>query len=232
MKAYKLTSQYLGVSFDVSGSKYTVRVSCNRRLSRVGRFDTEIEAAIAYDNFVRTNNLDKRLNFPDPEPENLIPNTRLIRLTQGKFAVVDEEDFDRVNKYKWTVIHARNAWYAIRTVHEGKGHRTERMSVFILGNKGLVVDHRDGNGLHNYKSNLRICTNGQNVKNRAKTINTKSLFKGVWITKGGKFQSEVRCDNVRYYVGTFNSEIECARAYDMKAKELHGEFSRLNFPNE
>jgi hypothetical protein len=101
--------------------------------------------------------------------------------------------------------------------------------------KGELVDHKDGNGLNNQKSNLRLCTNRQNLANSQKARG-KSRFKGVyWNTARGKWQAQIGAGfrNGKLaveYLGRFENEEEAARAYDRRAFELHGEFAVLNFP--
>jgi hypothetical protein len=157
--------------------------------------------------------------------------TKTIRLANNSLAIVDDEDLDKVVVHKWSLHRGR---YASANV-EGK---TTLMHRFILNTaKGLEVDHIDGDGLNNVRANLRTCTRAQNARNRKTNINAPTPFKGVepeprkpnlrrpWgarITHNGK----------RIRLGMYATSEEAARAYDAAAKELHGEFARLNFPDE
>ena len=106
-----------------------------------------------------------------------------IQLTQGKVALVDDEDYEYLNQWKWYA----NEWkggklYAVRNVRKNKQYiGYESMHRLLSSNKDkkLVTDHINGNTLDNRKSNLRICTISENTKNRQIQKNNKSGFKGV-----------------------------------------------------
>lgn len=227
------TSSYYGVSKVYKGI-FRVMSHNNKIRTIIGYFENEIDAALAYDNHVKKNNLDRRLNFPEPEPENLIPNTRLIRLTKGKFAIVDEEDYEKVNQYHWGVTNSSGCetLYACRTVMCNGKKKKILMHRFIMNAKSLDIDHRNGNGLHNYKSNLRECTENQNMWNSRPNKKSSSNYKGVTFHKRDKkYYCNIAFKNKHYHLGVFKDEIEAAKYYDAKAKELYGEFARLNFPD-
>ena len=98
--------------------------------------------------------------------------------------------------------------------------------------KGLLVDHIDGNGLNNRKSNLRLCTFAQNAHNSRPRRNSSSRYKGVcWHKLKKKWTVSIYKGGKRTYLGYYDDEIEAALAYDRKAEELFGEFAYLNFPN-
>ena len=103
---------------------------------------------------------------------------------------------------------------------------------------GMVVDHKDRDKLNNRRSNLRVCTKLQNTFNKAKSTKYKSevnKYIGVICVKNKKstyWKARIKSNKVTNYLGRFNNEIEAARAYDAKAKELRGEFAYLNFPND
>ncbi len=106
---------------------------------------------------------------------------KLIPLSQGKFAIVDAEDYDRLSSYKWAVSKKRNNWYA-----KGRcGGLTIKMHRVIMGLKkgdGKEVDHRNGNGLDNRKENLRLCSHAENLRNQRRAFSPKytSQRKGVY----------------------------------------------------
>ena len=104
---------------------------------------------------------------------------KTIPLTQNKIALVDDEDFERVSKFKWYAGKHDDRWYA-KTNQIGTTIGTVSMHRFILGIKKFKTDHRDGNGLNNQKKNLRVCNDSQNQANRKISSNNLSGFKGVY----------------------------------------------------
>lgn len=156
-----------------------------------------------------------------------------IKLTQGKTALVDDEDFERVNQFKWYASSAKSGlWYARRnvTVDVGK-QKTIRLHQFVMpGHR--QIDHKNGNGLDCQKHNLRPSTGAQNQANqKPQTKRKSSKFKGVSFHKlTGLWQASITKVQKQKHLGCFASEEAAARAYDNAAKELFGEFARLNFP--
>jgi len=158
----------------------------------------------------------------------LAEDAKLIPLTQGKFAIVDPADFDELSQYKWTAAKSPNTFYAVRSA-QGRQIRMHRL--ITDAPKGLVVDHRNHNGLDNRKENLRLCTRSENARNQRPQTGRSSKYKGVcWHKNQKKWLARVYSKGVTYHLGSFNSEIAAAKAYDKKAKELFGEFAHLNFP--
>jgi hypothetical protein len=160
---------------------------------------------------------------------------RLIPLTKGLFAIVDDADFTALNEFKWnTQLTKRGGPYAYRFFRikgtRRRGH--EIMHRVISGAKpGEVVDHINGNGLDNRRANLRCCTIAGNSQNRGASLGRE--FKGVFRREGKvarPFRASINCENRKYHLGNYATEIEAARAYDCAAKQLHGPFARLNFP--
>lgn len=155
-----------------------------------------------------------------------------IQLTQGKVAIVDDEDFERVSKYKWYY----NERYAKTTIHYKKVY----LHKFLMEcPKGMQVDHKDGDTLNNQKSNLRIATPAENTRNRPGDKNSTSKYKGVSLHKqkdkrNGKiylyqcWQAHICIDGKPSKIGGFKTEIEAAIAYNEAAKKHHGEFAKLN----
>ncbi len=159
-----------------------------------------------------------------------------IPLTQNKFALVDDEDYQELSLFKWCAVRRRTTWYAVRggSRDESGKQKSFLMHRAILGlKKGdkLESDHRDHNGLNNRRSNLRLCTHSQNCMNRKLQKDVTSKYKGVcWNKKRNKWTAEIRKDGKKHYLGCFDSEIEAAKVYDKRATELFGEFAYLNFP--
>lgn len=223
--------KYHGVVFIKDRCKFLSTITVDRKPKLLGLFAIELDAALAYDSYVRENKLDRRLNFPDPEPENLIPNTRLIRLNKGEFAIVDEEDFEMLNKHLWYLSIQGNNKYAQRRINIGGKITNCTMHVFLCRKEGFIIDHINRNGLHNYKSNFRYCNYSENTTNRVKKAKGSSNYYGVYYSKRESiFRSCITKNGKFYDLGKFTSEIDAAVAHDVKAKELHGEFASLNFP--
>lgn len=150
-----------------------------------------------------------------------------IQLTQGKRAIVDEEDFEKLSQYSW-VYHSKG--YAHTTVRLKSGRRTTvKMHRMILNApKGIQVDHENLDGLDNRKSNLRLATQSQNMMNRKVQKNNKSGYKGVNF-RGFTYRARIQVEGKLIRLGNFKTAVEAARAYDTKAKESFGEFANLNF---
>jgi len=159
-----------------------------------------------------------------------------IPLTQGKVALVDDDDYERVMQFKWYVFKTGNRWYA------GSNSPGLPMRIllhrFILGLKpnDPEVDHVNGNGLDCRKSNLRFATRSQNMANRLKPNGSySSIYKGVtWNKTKQKWQAQIRADYKHISLGYFPLEQEenAARAYDKGAIKYFGEFAKTNFPVE
>jgi hypothetical protein len=144
-----------------------------------------------------------------------------IKLTQGQETCVDLDDWPKV---------APHRWHADKNTSGGFYARCRKTGILlhIALSVYLEVDHKDGNGLNNRGSNLRDATHQQNCRNRR----SAGLYKGV--SRDGKLWRARICDgtmkNACTYLGAFETAVEAAKAYDEKAKELFGEFARLNFP--
>ena len=154
-----------------------------------------------------------------------------IPLTQGKFALVDDGDYEMLNQFKWFALKRPHTFYAARNIPGGKRQKTIYMHTVIMQTpKDMEVDHRDGNGLINQRYNLRVCTRSQNSQNLLPQGGT-SKYKGVhWYKAGNRWQGHIRHNYKKIHLGYYTDEIEAARAYDEKAKELFGKFAHLNFP--
>lgn len=161
---------------------------------------------------------------------------RFIPLTQGKNAIVDVEDFERISQFNWCAgwDKVSKTFYA-HSKNYGKGKlKTIRMHRVILQCKhGEVCDHANHNGLDNRKANLRKCTNAENARNARPKKSSRTGFKGVRIAarcKFRKYTADITLERRRHYLGHFQSAEEAAHAYDEAAKKYHGEFAYLNFP--
>jgi hypothetical protein len=153
-----------------------------------------------------------------------------IMLTQGAVSVVDDEDFEMINSFKWQIRRNKYTSYACRIYRTKDGRKEMSIHQMILKPKeGYQIDHIDGDGLNNRRDNLRYVTKGQNRMNM-KNVNpfSSSKFKGVTLFRN-KWMAQLRYNDKHYYLGVFHGEIDAARAYDKKAIELFGVFARPNF---
>lgn len=107
------------------------------------------------------------------------------------------------------------------------------MHRFILdAPHGMEVDHKNGDGLDCRRENMRLATRKQNAFNRKRPSVNTSGFKGVTLVKPtGKWLAQIEVGGKNMHLGTYESKIEAARAYDKAAIKYHGEFARLNFEN-
>lgn len=160
---------------------------------------------------------------------------KTIKLSQNKIALIDDEDFDRMNQYKWHAYEKKNckgSWYAMGNVknHEGKWTTImfHRFLMNIIDPK-IEIDHADGNGLNNQKSNLRAVDHQHNSQNRRLGKNNTSGFKGVFFDKRCKnrpWRAVVTVNGKRLHLGNFSTPEDAYEVYKAKAKESFGIFYR------
>jgi hypothetical protein len=158
---------------------------------------------------------------------------RRIYLDEGIYAILDLRDYYRYGGLKWCLGGHADKIYAIRGQIDGPDEiKTVRLHRLIMNApKDLLVDHRNGNSLDDRRANLRFATISENQCNSRKRKNATSKYRGVCFCKREqKWLVQVNKAGKRKFYGFFKSEIEAARAYDEAAKKLHGEFARLNFP--
>lgn len=153
-----------------------------------------------------------------------------IPLTQGKFAIVDDADYEHLMQWKWC-FHK----YAMRTEHLGmfNGKKKQKwigMHSFIMDTpNGMQTDHINGNKLDNRRANLRMCSSAENKRNRPKYSNGLSKFKGVMrIKNSDKWKASICVNSKPFYLGLFKNEYDAAQAYNFAAYEFYGEFANFN----
>jgi hypothetical protein len=156
---------------------------------------------------------------------------KTILLTQGKVAIIDDEDFEKLNKYKWCANKLNGIWYAMRTEYVDGKQKTIMMHRHIIDCPSeKIVDHINHDGLDNRQCNLRICSYSQNNKNnRGHKHNTSGLIGVSWFKRDKKWKAYIYKDNNYIHLGVFDDKIEAGKAVDKKAIELFGEFAVLNF---
>ena len=155
-----------------------------------------------------------------------------IQLTKGYEALVDDEDFERINKHKW---HARSnrihgLVYAARSAGKTPDRKTHWMHREIMNTQdGMETDHINRDGLDNRKSNLRVCTRSQNARNAKRRVTNTSGHKGVsWDKERKKWHAEIMINYKKIHLGRFDTVEEAAAAYDQAAEKYHKDFARTN----
>lgn len=161
-----------------------------------------------------------------------------IPLTRGEWAEVDVRDLAVVEGRNWTTkINGRSVYAVTRSDAPGvPGRHIKLLHREVMGlerGDSRHIDHIDGDGLNNRRSNLRFVTRQQNQTNGRSHRDATSQFKGVgWYKRDGTWQAQIRINGRYRFLGRFDSEIEAARVYDAAAHEAWGEFAHLNFPEE
>lgn len=146
-----------------------------------------------------------------------------IILWNGGVALIDEQDYERLQSYRWTVS---EQGYAIRWV---RNHKIKMHRDVMNPPEGMEIDHINGNKLDNRRANLRICTHADNVRNVGKRKDNSSGFKGVyWRSDVKKWRALIQVEGRRIDLGFFTEPQDAALAYDKAARKYHGEFARTN----
>ena len=155
-----------------------------------------------------------------------------IPLTQGKFALVDDEDYEYLNQFKWFASKAnkREAYYALRNDYTVNPSKQLWMHRIIMKPTGkMIIDHINGDGLDNRRKNLRICTRRQNAFNRGSGKGSASKYLGVsWYTYLKKWRSAIRVNGNSRHLGYFKTELEAAIISNIAMRKHYGEFARPN----
>ena len=153
---------------------------------------------------------------------------KTINLTQGKYVIVDDEDFEWLNQFKWSYL---NVGYAVRTRYDkyGKKKMIYMHREILKVPKGFLTDHINFDPLDNRRSNLRIATRGENITHSLPRQSNISGLKGVsFHSKTKKWFARIMVDRKIYSTKYFNSSIEAAEAYNKLAESVRGEFAFLN----
>jgi len=161
-------------------------------------------------------------------------DTRLIPLTQGKFAIVDSIDYDWLMQWKWYAVRHRrkecdDVWYACRNTVIDDRRRPIAMHQEIsirMQSPSEYLDHKDHDGLNNSRSNIRPCNSFQNIWNTSKRGNRSSRFKGVSLDKKRKkWGAIIFCHGEQFHLGRFKSEWQAHLAYVEASEIVFGEFA-------
>lgn len=145
--------------------------------------------------------------------------------------LIDNEDAQLISQYKWHLAYGPRTAYARTSIRINQKYKKTFMHRLILGltNPNIQVDHIDGNGLNNQKSNLRICTASENSRNGRAHLDAVSRYKGVSFEQN-TWAAKMRTKE-HYLCKRFTTECAAALQYDKWAKKYYGKFARLNFPN-
>lgn len=163
---------------------------------------------------------------------------KTIKLSKGMFAMVDDADFDDVNRHRWHVLMAPGVARACRTYKRNGTKIHVYMHRQIIGAlPGQIVDHANHDGLDNRRSNLRLCSKADNARNGYRRIRGKTAkFKGVCITSRrhtpSPWRATITVNGRQKSLGNYKTQDEAALAYDAAARSYFGEFANLNFPGE
>lgn len=158
---------------------------------------------------------------------------KFIPLTQGKTALIDDEDFELVSEYKWYPLSTSAGLVYANGYLLRNGHRSVVLMHRLLMNAqpGQGIDHRNRNGLDNRRFNLRFATRSQNAINRISKRKASSRFKGVhWHKSNRKWVARVRYGKQEFHIGYFREEKAAALAYDAAVLKICPDYARLNFP--
>jgi hypothetical protein len=155
---------------------------------------------------------------------------KTIEMKSGAVVLLDDEDHEVLSAYRWFARPGRHTCYAMRKRRVGGKDIVVLMHRQIMAAPaGLVVDHIDGNGLNNQRSNLRLCTSAENIRNQPKRRVTPSRYKGVFVCgTTGRWFVKILAHNRQIFLGRFASEHAAARAYNEAAQQFFGEFANLN----
>jgi hypothetical protein len=149
----------------------------------------------------------------------------------GLVARVSDQDFEYLDQYRWNL---GNRQYAVRTHRKADGPGSQAVVMhrqIMRAEKGQIIDHIDGDSLNNQRSNLRFASIALNTHNCASRRGSTSKYKGVcWAKDTGRWQAQCKFRYQSIYIGQFDNEVEAARAYDAKMRELWGDDAFQNFP--
>lgn len=147
-----------------------------------------------------------------------------VVLSQDKMAIIDAADFHKIDGY---IFHAKSLSNIAYAVTQKNGAINIKMHNLIMSPPpGMFVDHINWDGLDNRRSNLRICTASENMRNR-RIFMGSSKYRGVYSAKAS-WVASINVGSTRYYLGTFKDERVAAFSYNMAAKHLFGVFAQPN----
>ncbi len=152
---------------------------------------------------------------------------KLIPLTQGKSAIVDDEMYPLLALHKWQAKPDLDRWYATTQI---RGKEIKMHQLLCPCVQGYMPDHKNRDGLDNRMENLRPATKQQNCANSQKRKSSTGYRGSYWDKNKNTFVSKIMREGKLKHLGDFGNAIDAAKAYDRAALEAYGEFAQLNFP--
>lgn len=155
-------------------------------------------------------------------------------LSDGQVSLVEESDYIFFHQWAWHPNRGRHTTYVIGTECSKQQHKSlmlHREIIKLQGYniEGLLVDHKDRNGLNNLHNNLRICNSSQNRANSQKRSDNTSGYIGVSLEKNcWKWRARITYNHTRHSLGLFDNEKDAARAYNERAIYYWGNFASIN----
>lgn len=217
-----------------------VRISdiCSSFLGKLScdgcKYDSDRFSDICYHDCIMFSDYQKEdISIPKEKPMNKVIFEIKSKTHGIKEVIIDADDVDKFNEYKWHLSYDKctDGFYVITDIIIEGEKKTMKLHRYLTDcPSDKIVDHINHNGLDNRKSNLRICTYGENNQNsRSKKDNTSSLYKGVyWKKKDNKYVAQIGFEGKKIHLGYFDNDVDGAIAYNKKAEELFGEFACLN----
>lgn len=155
----------------------------------------------------------------------------IIKLTDGTECKVSRQDYKELSKHSWC-LKKNPKRYAYRTeIVDGKRKRILMHRQIMNAESGYVVDHLNGDGLDNRRSNLRLCLHVENMRNTRKLTQKTTKYKGVSFVKARKrFRAVINTAGKQIHLGYFRKAQEAAKAYDEAARQLFGFDGVYNYP--
>lgn len=163
-------------------------------------------------------------------------DSRLIPLTKGYAAIVDPEDYERLSAFNWCakIKDGGKRIYAVRSLYRyGKKFfvQMHRVVMDIPDGDERLIDHENGDGLDNRKTNLRIATKSLNGHNHKMFSTNTSGYRGVsWKERNKKWQARITVNGEHLYLGLFKTKEDAAFQYDKFAVKYFSASAVLNFP--